>query len=57
MADDFGPLTQEVTEFIAGTTTADWPEETLELGRRHILDTIASIVVCGGRETALLARG
>jgi 2-methylcitrate dehydratase PrpD len=49
-------LTAELSRFIAHSATADWPEEILELGRRHILDTIASIVVCGDRDTARLAR-
>ncbi|GMU39284.1 MAG: hypothetical protein AMXMBFR23_01500 [Chloroflexota bacterium] len=48
--------TETVSEFIAGSTTADWPEETLELGRRHILDTLASIVACRDLETAEVAR-
>lgn len=49
-------ITGRLSDFITTSLTADWPEETLELGRRHILDTIASIVVCGDRETARLAR-
>ncbi len=56
MTDGLGALTAEVSRFIAGSGEADWPEETLELGRRHILDTIASIVVCAERDTALKAR-
>lgn len=53
---DYGPLTKQVTRFIAGSGTANWPEETLELGRRHVLDTITSIVICGELETARRAR-
>ncbi|MBD3646025.1 MAG: MmgE/PrpD family protein, partial [Pseudomonadales bacterium] len=49
-------LTGQLAEFIAQSGKADWPEDVLELGRRHILDTIASIVVCGNLETAKLAR-
>ena len=49
-------MTAAVSQFIAGAGTADWPEETLELGRRHILDTIASIVICGDSKSARLAR-
>jgi 2-methylcitrate dehydratase PrpD len=45
-----------LTEFIVGTREADWPEDTLELGRRHILDTLAAIVVCRDLETAEVAR-
>ena len=49
-------ITQRLARFIVSSVGADWPEDILELGRRHILDTIASIVVCGDRETARLAR-
>ena len=49
-------LTAELSRFIATSAHAEWPEEILELGRRHILDTIASIVVCGDRDSARLAR-
>ena len=49
-------ITQRLAHFIVSSVDADWPEDILELGRRHILDTIASIVVCGDRETARLAR-
>ena len=48
--------TSTVAQFIAGSPTAGWPEETLELGRRHILDTLAAIVVCRDLETAKVAR-
>lgn len=51
-----GSLTDRLSEFIATSGTASWPEDTLELGRRHILDTLASIVVCGDRPGARLAR-
>jgi len=51
-----GPVTARLSEFIAGSSAAPWPEEVLELGRRHILDTIASIVICGERPSARLAR-
>ena len=56
MSDPPVALTAELCRFIAGSAAADWPEDILELGRRHILDTIASIVVCGERESARLAR-
>jgi 2-methylcitrate dehydratase PrpD len=56
MTEPSAALTAELCRFIAGSATADWPEDVLELGRRHILDTIASIVVCGDRESARLAR-
>ena len=48
--------TSTVARFVAGSPTADWPEETLELGRRHILDTLAAIVACRDLETAEVAR-
>lgn len=50
-----GNITRDVSAFIAGAADANWPEETLELGRRHILDTIASVIVCGARPSAKLA--
>ena len=48
--------TSRVSQFVAESWQADWPEETLELGRRHILDTLASIVACRDLETATAAR-
>lgn len=48
--------TAALCSFIAGSATANWPDETLELGRRHILDTLASIVICGDRPSARLSR-
>ena len=56
MPDAPGTISAELSRFIAGSAAAAWPEEVLELGRRHILDTIASIVVCGERDSARLAR-
>ncbi len=56
MATAAGTWTRQVSEFVAGAPSADWPEDTLELGRRHILDTLASIVVCRDLETAEVAR-
>ena len=49
-------VTAELSRFVAGSAAAAWPEKILELGRRHILDTIAAIVVCGERDSARLAR-
>jgi 2-methylcitrate dehydratase PrpD len=49
-------LTAELSRFIAGSASAAWPEDILELGRRHILDTIAAIVACGDRDGTRLAR-
>lgn len=49
-------ISARLIRFIAGSATAAWPEDVLELGRRHILDTIAAIIACGERESARLAR-
>jgi 2-methylcitrate dehydratase PrpD len=49
-------VTAQLCRFIATSAAADWPQDVLELGRRHLLDTIASIVVCGDRDSARLAR-
>jgi 2-methylcitrate dehydratase PrpD len=48
--------TAALSRFISTSPGADWPEETLELGRRHILDTLASIVICGDRPSSVLSR-
>lgn len=56
MSEDARGLTAPLCRFISSSAGADWPEEVLELGRRHLLDTIASIVVCGDRSSARLAR-
>ena len=48
--------TRTVSRFVAGAVDATWPEETLELGRRHLLDTLAAIVACRDLETATVAR-
>ena len=48
--------TSKLSQFIAGSREADWPEDTLELGRRHILDTLAATVACHDLETAVVAR-
>ncbi len=55
--DSAGDRTATVSSFVAGSRRADWPEETLELGRRHILDTLAATVACRDLETAEVARG
>ena len=57
MAEAGASRTAQVSRFIADRAGADWPQEVLELGRRHLLDTLASIVVCGDRGSARLARG
>jgi 2-methylcitrate dehydratase PrpD len=50
------PLTEAVGAYIAQSQTADVPEDFRELGRRHILDTIASIVACRDLEPSQVAR-
>ncbi|MGD2141402.1 MAG: MmgE/PrpD family protein [Burkholderiales bacterium] len=56
MTETVPAVTEALRRFIATSAEAPWPEDTLELGRRHILDTIASIVVCGDRTSAQAAR-
>jgi 2-methylcitrate dehydratase PrpD len=50
------PLTDAVSAFIAQSQAAEIPEDFRELGRRHILDTLASIVVCRDLEPSRVAR-
>lgn len=50
------PLTPALSAFIAGAQTAEIPAEFSELAKRHILDTLASIVACRDLEPAVLAR-
>ena len=50
------PVTQALARFIAGSQTATFPEEHRELARRHILDTLASVVACRDLEPSTLAR-
>lgn len=49
-------VTGPLSRFIAGAAQAEIPEATRELARRHILDTLASIVACRDLEPAVLAR-
>jgi 2-methylcitrate dehydratase PrpD len=52
-----GPaVTDKLAAYIAGSRTAAIPEAHRELARRHILDTLASIVACRDLEPAKLAR-
>lgn len=55
-----GPPTPAVTgplsRFIAGGQDLAIDAETLDLGRRHILDTLASVVACRDLEPSALAR-
>src|SRR4029453_16269739 len=39
-------LTAPLSRYIAASSTAALPDDIRELGRRHILDTIASMVAC-----------
>lgn len=49
-------VTGALSRFIAGSQTLRIDDEILDLGRRHILDTLASIVACRDLEPAVLAR-
>lgn len=49
-------VTAPLSAFIAGSQTMPIPEEILDLGRRHILDTLASVVACRDLEPSTLAR-
>ncbi len=52
-----GPdVTAPLARYIAGARTASVPEEFRELARRHILDTLASIVACRDLIPSQLAR-
>jgi len=51
-----GPVTSALAAYITGARTAQMPEEHLDLGRQHILDTLASIVACRDLEPSKLAR-
>lgn len=50
------PVTGPLSRFIAGSQDLAIDPETLELGRRHILDTLASVVACRDLEPSTLAR-
>ncbi|MBU1376266.1 MAG: MmgE/PrpD family protein [Alphaproteobacteria bacterium] len=49
-------VTAPLSAFIAGSQAMPIPEEILDLGRRHILDTLASVVACRDLEPSVLAR-
>ncbi|MCR5876777.1 MmgE/PrpD family protein [Phenylobacterium sp. J426] len=49
-------VTEPISAFIAGGQKMAIDAETLDLGRRHILDTLASIVACRDLEPSELAR-
>ena len=48
-------VTGPLSRFIAAGEALPIDEETLDLGRRHILDTLASIVACRDLEPSTLA--
>ena len=50
------PATDAVAGFVAGSTTAAVDDQIRELARRHVLDTLASIVACRDLEPAVVAR-
>jgi 2-methylcitrate dehydratase PrpD len=50
------PVTESLSRFISGGLTAPIPEDMLDLGRLHILDTLASAVACRDLEPSTLAR-
>jgi 2-methylcitrate dehydratase PrpD len=47
---------EPLTRYIVESQTAPLPEETVELAKRHILDTLAAIVACRDLDAATLAR-
>lgn len=49
-------VTGPLSRFIAGAQALEIDEQTLDLGRRHILDTLASAVACRDLEPSVLAR-
>jgi 2-methylcitrate dehydratase PrpD len=50
------PITDALTSFISNSPTTFISEETRQLARLHILDTLASIVACRDLEPSTLAR-
>ncbi len=50
------PLTAPLSRYIAESASASLPDEIRELGKRHILDTMASIVACRNLQPAVVAR-
>ena len=49
-------VTPALSAFIGGAATASWPDDIAELARRHILDTLASIIACQPLPPAVLSR-
>ncbi|MDP2212879.1 MmgE/PrpD family protein [Phenylobacterium sp.] len=49
-------MSAPLSTYVAGVLAADPPAEHRELGRLHVLDTLAAIVACRDLEPAVLAR-
>lgn len=49
-------VTEPLGRYIAASATAGIPDDVRELGKRHVLDTLASIVACRDLQSAVLAR-
>jgi 2-methylcitrate dehydratase PrpD len=49
-------VTAPLSRYIAASPTMTLPEDIKELGKRHILDTMASMIACRDLEAAMLAR-
>lgn len=56
MTDPILAVTPALAAYITTGRTAQIPEEFRDLGKRHILDTLASIVACRDLEPSVLAR-
>ncbi|MFO1014316.1 MAG: MmgE/PrpD family protein [Caulobacteraceae bacterium] len=56
MTETILPVTPVLSAYIAGARDNPHPEHFRELARRHVLDTLASIVACRDLEPAELAR-
>lgn len=50
------PVEPALAAYVSGAIQADPPEADREMGRLHILDTLASVVACRDLEPAILAR-
>lgn len=49
-------ITRPLAAFVGGARTASWPADIVDLAKRHILDTLASIVACRDLEPSVVAR-
>lgn len=48
--------TERLAQFIATAAARQLDDDIAELGRLHVLDTLAAIVACGGLDAAQVAR-